>query len=337
MAYNSFFDGRKGQTSGAYIFRPLQQTAFPITTSAPRVTVERGPEFDQIVQVFANDAVQVIRLYKNDPSFVEFELLVGPLEGNKEFISRFSTSIANNREVYTEQNGLEKIKRSFIKGTEQPVATNYNVMQYTAFIKDENAQLTVLTDRSHGVASLENGQIEFMMHRRTLQDDGRGLDRPLNDTSVIRPKMRLTLTSPKSSAPLRHTHTYLLNFPVEVFAVQQMVASPRNFTQVYRTHYSPLRQALPPNLHLATLQAYDRDSTRNIIRFVNVFENDEINSVPRYNETLQVNQLFGRYNLLEWMETNLSTSRVHSKGTGSLQVALPPINFKTFLMEFGQN
>ena len=40
----------------------------------------------------------------------------------------------------------------------------------------------MLTDRAQGGASLSSGQLEVMLHRRTLFDDQRGVAEPLNET-----------------------------------------------------------------------------------------------------------------------------------------------------------
>ncbi len=40
----------------------------------------------------------------------------------------------------------------------------------------------MLTDRAQGGASLASGELEIMVHRRTLFDDWRGVAEPLNET-----------------------------------------------------------------------------------------------------------------------------------------------------------
>jgi len=42
--------------------------------------------------------------------------------------------------------------------------------------------LAVLIDRAQGGASLASGELEIMVHRRTLFDDWRGVAEPLNET-----------------------------------------------------------------------------------------------------------------------------------------------------------
>ena len=55
-----------------------------------------------------------------------------------------------------------------------------------------------MTDRSSGVASLKEGEMENMLHRRLLVDDGRGVGEPLNETEGIRAfsKVSNTFISP---------------------------------------------------------------------------------------------------------------------------------------------
>ncbi len=45
--------------------------------------------------------------------------------------------------------------------------------------------MAVLVDRAQGMSSLKDGQMEFMLHRRLLADDARGVREPLNETSFM--------------------------------------------------------------------------------------------------------------------------------------------------------
>lgn len=44
-------------------------------------------------------------------------------------------------------------------------------------------QLSVLTDRAQGCASLTDGELELMVHRRLLTEDQRGVGEALNETT----------------------------------------------------------------------------------------------------------------------------------------------------------
>ena len=45
---------------------------------------------------------------------------------------------------------------------------SYYPVNAAAYIKDDSAQVTVLVDRSEGVASMADGSMELMVHRRLL-------------------------------------------------------------------------------------------------------------------------------------------------------------------------
>ncbi len=44
--------------------------------------------------------------------------------------------------------------------------------------------MTVLTDRAQGCSSMEDGDLEIMVHRKTLLDDSRGVGEPIADPGV---------------------------------------------------------------------------------------------------------------------------------------------------------
>ncbi len=49
-----------------------------------------------------------------------------------------------------------------------PLCHSYYPVNAAAYLKDTNAQLTVLVDRSEGGASINDGSVELMVHRRLL-------------------------------------------------------------------------------------------------------------------------------------------------------------------------
>ena len=50
-------------------------------------------------------------------------------------------------------------------------------------LQDERStELAVLTERAQSAASLGCGEVEVMVHRRTLLDDWRGVGEPINET-----------------------------------------------------------------------------------------------------------------------------------------------------------
>jgi len=108
-------------------------------------------------------------------------------------ISRFSTSVQSGKTWYTDSNGREYQTRilnyrpTWNLTVNEPVAGNYYPVNAGIYIKDSQDQFSILTDRSIGGASLKSGQVEVMIQRRLLYDDGRGVGEPLNETDAITP------------------------------------------------------------------------------------------------------------------------------------------------------
>jgi hypothetical protein len=50
----------------------------------------------------------------------------------------------------------------------ETAAGNYYPLTAAMHIQDDSRQLALLTDRAQGGASLRSGQVEVMLHRRTL-------------------------------------------------------------------------------------------------------------------------------------------------------------------------
>lgn len=65
----------------------------------------------------------------------------------------------------------------------EPTSGNYYPINSLIRIQDNstNKNLTILTDRSQGGTVMINGEIQIMIHRRMLRDDGRGVGEPLNE------------------------------------------------------------------------------------------------------------------------------------------------------------
>lgn len=114
-----------------------------------------------------------------------------PLDYGREIITRYETGLETNKTFYTDSNGREMVTRVLNKqptwdlNVTEPVAGNYYPVNTRATLVDptQQMQLTVLTDRSQGAASLQDGQVEFMVHRRILKDDRRGVAEALNETA----------------------------------------------------------------------------------------------------------------------------------------------------------
>ncbi len=107
----------------------------------------------------------------------------------KEIITRYSTDFVNNGEFYTDANGRQSIKRTRDKMEKfeknDNVASNYYPITSHMFMTDSESgyRMNVLTDRAQGGGSIEDGQLELMLHRRLVQQDYCVFNEPLNETA----------------------------------------------------------------------------------------------------------------------------------------------------------
>jgi Glycosyl hydrolases family 38 C-terminal domain/Glycosyl hydrolases family 38 C-terminal beta sandwich domain len=192
-SFDSAFDSEKAsQNSGAYIFRPSvpDQSLMPLTPKLAKV-VETVVGIEVHVLFEETWVKQVTKLTAGAP-YIEIEYTVGPIpidDGRgKEIVTRFSTPIDSEGVCYTDSNGrdFQMRKRNYRPTWNlevfEPVAGNYYPVNAAIYIEDPNAAMAILVDRSQGGASLIDGSIELMVQRRTLADDSRGVDEPMNET-----------------------------------------------------------------------------------------------------------------------------------------------------------
>ncbi|XP_047434607.1 lysosomal alpha-mannosidase [Mugil cephalus] len=349
------------QPSGAYIFRPNSSTPFIISRTAKTKTVQNSV-VQEVRQWFSPWVSQVVRLYA-DSRALELEWTVGPVpikDGlGKEVITRLDTDIKTSGFFYTDSNGREVLQRKkdfrptwHLQQTE-PIAGNYFPINSRAFIKDDANQLTVVTDRSQGGGSIQNGSLEIMLHRRLLKDDVRGVGEPLNETSdiypdglVVRGRLLLSLDPPpKAADAYRPLGQGVVLQPLLTFTDGDL--NPE--TQL---EFSGLQAALPPAVHLLTLSQWDKDSV--LLRLEHQFQSWEskVNSQP---VTVNLQKLFSTLEVLGVSELNLSANQwkdemkrfdwtpqkdskplLKTSGDASVwEVTLKPMEIRTFLLRVG--
>jgi hypothetical protein len=133
---------------------------------------------------------------------------------------------------------------------------------YTADV-GTGVTLSLLPDRAEGGASLADGSLELMLHRRLLRDDALGVGEALNETGldssgaglVVRATQRLLIgASPAAAAAARRAELgAALWRPLLRFAP---AASPAAWLAAHAANFSGLAAPLPANLHLLTAHAW---------------------------------------------------------------------------------
>ena len=354
------------RASGAYIFRPNGTQPIPVGN---QVTAEfvRGKIASEVRQVVSNYVSQVIRV-SPDSDFIEFDWLVGPIpvedKVGREIISRFTIEeFKTDNTFYTDANGRQIVKRVKdhretwqYSGTE-PVAGNYYPVNSRIFVRDEKQgmQLTVLTDRTQGGSGLSDGTIELMIHRRLLHDDGFGVDEALNEPGfdkkglIVRGKHRLFL-SKISEAKLHRDLALSMYLEPQVFI--NSYSDVKEYTKQVTTEWSGLREQLPANVHLLTLEEgrndsillrlehfYDsKDDPDNLSKAVsvslsNIFKPFTIVSAEE--RTLTANQLLSEAKRLDWRSedsgsVSMLTPSLHAE---DLTIELKPMEIRTLIVK----
>jgi lysosomal alpha-mannosidase len=341
-------DKTSNQASGAYIFRPDTQTSYPFSTATPQITVTNGSIVSEVRRYFQPDLSQVIRLYANQ-NYIEIVDIIGPIDisdgKGKEVITRYTTSFNSQSTWYSDSNGIELIQRKLnYRPTwnftiEEPVAGNFVPVNAITAINDptQKLQLTVVVDRSRSSASLTNGELETMLHRRCLVDDGRGVGEPLNETTIMASKEWLVISNTTSAAstyrPLakKAYHPFFLAFgPSTPYAT---------WKNQYKTDYAPLGITVPPNVHI--LNFVPLGSAQYILRLHHIYQvgEDAVLSQP---VTLDIASLLTGYPIASIQETQLTAVVASTREDAveiysdepiaSINIILNPTEIRTFII-----
>ncbi|KAL0858609.1 hypothetical protein ABMA27_012444 [Loxostege sticticalis] len=283
---NRVFENR---SSGAYIFRPNAES--PIILRAKDNQLTEGAVFMENRFTTHDNAAFTYRTYKDDRiKFDELDFIVGPIDIHddigKEYIVRYESNIISNGEFYTDSNGRQMIKRKLNKRPawnltlEEPVAGNYYPVVAAASLKDDsNFQLTVLPDRAVGAASLQEGCIEIMIHRRLLHDDAFGVDEALNETEygkglVVRGNHRFFFTID----PVTFKDVLEMRLRPQVFVSDAKDLNYGSWMNL-NNEKSWLQAPLPDGVHFLTLEPFGIEGQHQLlIRLENYLDESESSS-----------------------------------------------------------
>jgi hypothetical protein len=195
-------DGQgSSQRSGVYIFRPRFNTPQRVDAN-PKTTVLEGKHVLLVSTKFGNYIQQNYTLVRKS-SELSVDVRSGMLPRNHEIIFRLKTDF-NNKEIFTDNNGLEMKKRNIRVNSKEPISSNYYPMVYSSYMQDANRQFTIISNRTLGIGYLKPGEVELMFHRRTDYDDGRGVAEALQDYAISNLGMKFifdTKQSKKANSP----------------------------------------------------------------------------------------------------------------------------------------
>ncbi|KAL0809393.1 hypothetical protein ABMA28_011582 [Loxostege sticticalis] len=293
VAQNFYYykQGQQNLQSGAYSFRPDSDRPTPVTEKVSYNAI-RGSLVKEIRQRFSDWITQIIRLYRGE-EFLEIEWVIGPVpigsDLGKEVVSVFATNITNSGDFYTDSNGRQMMKRSCWNASanhqqKKPVPACYYPVTSRICIHSLNSsvEMCVLTDRPQGGTSYNEGEIELMVHRRLLTDDGFGLEESLNEEAhgaglVVKGKHRilfgnfrqeiddLTFSERVSQAAKRW------QMEPRLFFASGDKINRRKWQNVRNKRFSSLRlRGLPRHIHILTLEPWKAGSV--LLRLENTLE-----------------------------------------------------------------
>jgi lysosomal alpha-mannosidase len=284
-----------------------------VTDGPVTVSFINGPIINEARQVFQDWATQTIRLWKGALS-ADFNFEIGPIphaDGlGKEIISKFTTDLNTDSTWITDSNGRDSMTRKFNSRPTwnltvyEPTAGNYYPVN--AFIATTDIvtgyTISVNTDRSQGGASLADGSVELMVHRRLQADDGRGVGEPLNETGIdgngliIRATHRVSFDISNAAASISR-RTALADFMWRDnyrYAALVNGITPSSFITAYNVSFSGISTALPKNVHLLTVHAQGPSSI--LIRVSHSYEVTE-DSTMATPASVSLKALFARSKL----------------------------------------
>ncbi|XP_026734781.1 lysosomal alpha-mannosidase-like [Trichoplusia ni] len=343
VTQNFFYYAQGQQTlqSGAYSFRPDRQRPTPVTDKVTYNTI-RGSLVKEIRQRFTDWITQIIRLYRGE-EYVELEWIIGPVpigtDLGKEVVSIFNTNVTSNGEFFTDSNSRQMMRRtcwneSASQQQKKPIAACYYPVASRICIHSLNSsvEMCVLTDRTQGGTSYNDGEIELMVHRRLLTDDGFGLEETLNEEAygvglVIKGKHRILFGNYRQEVDDQTFSERMSLFSRRwqyepwLFLTSGEKLNRRKWQNVRNKRYSVLKlHGLPRHIHVLTLEPWKAGTV--LLRLENTLENpvrerfktdksetpDDYNTKPTH-ITVELKKIFLQMNIKMVRETTLAANQ----------------------------
>ena len=190
--------------------------------------------------------------------------------------------------LHADANALEYERRVTDTASTEPVAGNYYPLGRAAFIQDEAAarsaavasmvtpvaQLSLVADRAHGVAALRDGELEVMLHRRCAADDHKGVGETLDEKDYTTSQLYVSLDEAQAASRLRRNLGVRQSVaPTALFLPSQ--APGGGLPPVLRSAVLAAGAALPPNVHLLSLDQRYGPSNATVLRLQHLYEAGE--------------------------------------------------------------
>jgi hypothetical protein len=240
--------------------------------------------------------------YVDATAFVQVQYHVGPILSGRELVGVLKSDVRNDGIFYTDSNALETRKRTYDWTKSSVISANYYPAVGYSYIQGPlnetsgNVRMYLASDRTHGMTSQRDGELEVMLTRRCLEDDNFGVDEVMDDTDLIQPAFRLLLDTENKIGTQGRKVWYSLEYPLLPLFAQTPVSNQKYvqyWSQNFLTQTSLLQQQLPANVNILSFEVRNKNQNNEtyIIRLQHVYEAGEsdIYSNP---VVLDLNSLF---------------------------------------------
>ncbi|KAL5681113.1 hypothetical protein ACJX0J_007498, partial [Zea mays] len=163
----------------------------------------------------------------------------------------------------------------------EPVAGNYYPVNLGVYVADGKYELSVLVDRAVGASSIQDGQLEIMLHRRVIRDDDKGVDEPLGEVVcldgsckglTVRGTYYVKVDKIGHGAHWRRTYGQQVYSPYLLAFTHEDETSWKSYN-VAKQSTMDENYSLPDNVAIITLQNLDDDTT--LLRLAHLFQDLE--------------------------------------------------------------
>jgi hypothetical protein len=227
----------------------------------------KGPIINQAI-IRTDRFTMTVKLFQGQSfdEYIEINHYIKQIPGNTEMITRYG--INSNSKKPFKLYSFDGFRFEHVELKNVGIPAKYFPSVGGGLIRYQDSQLIVLTDHTMGMTGIDN-QIEFMIHRRLSQDDGRGMSQANDDTSEL--SFRTLLKYDSFSEDDSHgvdmipvlKRSFILNNPLSLYIAEMGAINfkKKSFDPIYNINN---------NLQILTLQNYDYSSDDIILRIQNL-------------------------------------------------------------------
>lgn len=231
-------------------------------------------------------------------------VVVGKLFKGKEITDRHGNLMFKNQlqvSLLSSKKKFATVKKNYLLGNYYPITTDISLSDPAV-----GTEVAVIIDRAQGGSSMQDGQLELMVHRRLLHDDAFGVGEALNETAygvglVARGK-HWVITGGVEDAEWLKQKQLLKQEKILDCLIALRDAGDLDFdtwSKSYNSDFSGLTNPLPDTVQILTLEPWKGKTY--LIRLEHILEK-KLTQDP---VTVNLDNLFTTFDIVDCRETTL--------------------------------